>query len=328
MSYKISIIIPVYRVENYISRCCRSLFGMRFQDVEYLFVDDATPDGSIAVIESVLNEYPHRKAQVRLLTHQKNMGVACARNTGLEAATGEYIAFVDADDWIEKDMFEKLYQKAEAGHLDITGCDWYLEFEASRRYMRQPVYEKASECLIALLTGEMRWFLWAFLVRRDLYVKNNIRFLDGANIGEDMSVLIRCFSFARSYRHVPEALYHYVRSNTASMTALDSKRQIEMVKRNVDVTTGFIHSRYQNSLERELDFLKLNVKFPLLISDNTANYEVWNACFPEANRSIWKNAKQPFRNKLLQWSALHRHYWIVRGYYRLLFKFVYGILYR
>lgn len=61
-----------------------------------------------------------------------------------------------------------------------------------------------------------------------------------------------------------------------------------MVKRNVDVTTGFIHSRYQNSLERELDFLKLNVKFPLLISDNTANYEVWNACFPEANRSIWK----------------------------------------
>ena len=218
---------------------------MRFQDVEYLFVDDATPDGSIAVIESVLNEYPHRKAQVRLLTHQKNMGVACARNTGLEAATGEYIAFVDADDWIEKDMFEKLYQKAEAGHLDITGCDWYLEFEASRRYMRQPVYEKASDCLIALLTGEMRWFLWAFLVRRDLYVKNNIRFLDGANIGEDMSVLIRCFSFARSYRHVPEALYHYVRSNTASMTALDSKRQIEMVKRNVDVTTGFIHSRYQ-----------------------------------------------------------------------------------
>lgn len=75
MSYKISIIIPVYRVENYISRCCRSLFGMRFQDVEYLFVDDATPDGSIAVIESVLNEYPHRKAQVRLLTHQKNMGL-------------------------------------------------------------------------------------------------------------------------------------------------------------------------------------------------------------------------------------------------------------
>mgnify|MGYP002537937426 FL=1 len=328
MSYKISIIIPVYRVENYISRCCRSLFGMRFQDVEYLFVNDATPDGSMAVVESILNEYPHRKAHVKLLAHPKNMGVASARNTGLEAATGEYIAFVDADDWIEENMFEKLYQRAEAGHFDIVGCDWYLEFETSKRYMRQPVYERTSDCLKAMLSGEMRWFLWAFLIRRGIYVKNNIRFLDGANIGEDMAVLIRCFSFARSYRHISEALYHYVKSNAVSMTALDSKKQIEIVKRNVDATVSFIRSRYPNSLEQELDFLKLNVKFSLLISDNAANYEVWNISFPEANRSIWKNAKQPFRNRLLQWSASHRYYWIVRGYYNILFKFVYGVLYR
>ena len=297
---------------------------MRFQDVEYLFVNDATPDGSMAVVESILNEYPHRKAHVKLLAHPKNMGVASARNTGLEAATGEYIAFVDADDWIE----EKLYQRAEAGHFDIVGCDWYLEFETSKRYMRQPVYERTSDCLKAMLSGEMRWFLWAFLIRRGIYVKNNIRFLDGANIGEDMAVLIRCFSFARSYRHISEALYHYVKSNAVSMTALDSKKQIEIVKRNVDATVSFIRSRYPNSLEQELDFLKLNVKFSLLISDNAANYEVWNISFPEANRSIWKNAKQPFRNRLLQWSASHRYYWIVRGYYNILFKFVYGVLYR
>ena len=328
MNYKISIIIPVYRVENYISCCCRSLFGMRFQDVEYLFVNEATPDGSMAVVESILNEYPHRKAHVKLLAHPKNMGVASARNTGLEAATGEYIAFVDADDWIEENMFEKLYQRAEAGHFDIVGCDWYLEFETSKRYMRQPVYERTSDCLKAMLSGEMRWFLWAFLIRRGIYVKNNIRFLDGANIGEDMAVLIRCFSFARSYRHISEALYHYVKSNAVSMTALDSKKQIEIVKRNVDATVSFIRSRYPNSLEQELDFLKLNVKFSLLISDNAANYEVWNISFPEANRSIWKNAKQPFRNRLLQWSASHRYYWIVRGYYNILFKFVYGVLYR
>ena len=328
MNYKISIIIPVYRGENYISCCCRSLFGMRFQDVEYLFVNDATPDGSMAVVESILNEYPHRKAHVKLLAHPKNMGVASARNTGLEAATGEYIAFVDADDWIEENMFEKLYQRAEAGNFDIVGCDWYLEFETSKRYMRQPVYERTSDCLKAMLSGEMRWFLWAFLIRRGIYVKNNIRFLDGANIGEDMAVLIRCFSFARSYRHISEALYHYVKSNAVSMTALDSKKQIEIVKRNVDATVSFIRSRYPNSLEQELDFLKLNVKFSLLISDNAANYEVWNISFPEANRSIWKNAKQPFRNRLLQWSASHRYYWIVRGYYNILFKFVYGVLYR
>lgn len=328
MNCKISIIIPIYRAEKYISRCCESLFGMEFQDVEYLFVNDATPDDSMAIVERILNKYPHRKEQVKLLSHPKNMGVACARNTGLNTATGEYIAFVDADDWIENDMFEKMHKMAESKHLDIVGCDWLLEFETSRRYIRQPAYEEVSDCLSALMTGEMRWYLWAFLIRRDLYVKNNIHFLDGANVGEDMATLIQCFSYAQSFGHIPEALYHYVKSNTSSITALDSKRQIELVKRNVDFTTDFIHSKFFDSLNLELDFLKLNVKFPLLISEDTSNYDVWNAYFPEANNSIWKNTKQTLRNKLLQWAALHRLYWILKGYYRFLFKFVYGVLYK
>ena len=165
-------------------------------------------------------------------------------------------------------------------------------------------------------------------IRRDLYVKNNIHFLDGANVGEDMATLIQCFSYAQSFGHIPEALYHYVKSNTSSITALDSKRQIELVKRNVDFTADFIRSKFFDSLNLELDFLKLNVKFPLLISDDTSNYDVWNAYFPEANNSIWKNSKQTLRNKLLQWAALHRLYWILKGYYRFLFKFVYGVLYK
>lgn len=328
MDYKVSIIIPVYRVEKYIARCCQSLFGMRFTNTEFLFVNDATPDGSMAIVESVLNEYPQRRKQVRILTHEKNKGVACARNTGLEAATGKYIAFVDADDWVEADMFEKLYQTAESNRLDMVGCDWYMEFDTSKRYMRQPVYEKTSDCLLSMLSGEMRWFLWAFLVRRDLYVENCIHFIEGANIGEDMAVLIQCFSFAQSYRHIPEALYHYVKSNTASMTAFDAKIQIEIVKTNVDTVVDFIRNKYHDQLELELDFLKLNAKFPLLISDDVSCYKVWSTCFPEANRSIWKNTKQPFRNKLLQWAAKHHRYWILKTYYRLFFKFIYGILYK
>lgn len=328
MNCKVSIIIPVYRVEKYIARCCVSLFGMQLDGVEFLFVDDATPDGSIAVMRNVLKRYPSRTAYVKVLTHEKNKGVACARNTGLEAATGEYIAFVDADDWTESNMFEKLYGVAEQHRLDIVGCDWYLEFEYSRRYLKQPVYDHPQDCLHSMLAGEMRWFLWAFLVRRNLYMKNGIRFIEGANIGEDMAVLIRCFSFAHSYRHVEEALYHYVRYNSSSLTNITPKKQMDMVRKNIDETVDFIRERYGDNYEKELDFLKLNIKFPLLISDEISCYETWNSCFPDANRSIWKNSKQPFRNKLLQWSAMHRYYWILKAYYRLLFKFVYGILYK
>ncbi len=328
MSYKISIIIPVYRVEKYITRCCTSLFEMPFNDVEYLFVDDATPDGSILAMRSVLRQYPSRAAHVKVLLHKQNKGVACARNTGLDAATGKYIAFVDADDWVEADMFEKLYHLADQENIDIVGCDWYLEFEKSKRYMKQPVYVSPEDCLHALLAGEMRWFLWSFLIRRNLYTENGIRFMDGANIGEDMAVLIRCFSFAHSYRHVDEALYHYVRYNFGSLTNLTPKMQMDMVKLNVDSVVSFIRGRYCNKFDKELDFLKLNVKFPLLISDDASCYDVWNDCFPEANRSIWKNARQPLRNKLLQWSVMYGHYWMLKAYYRLLFKFIYGILYK
>lgn len=328
MNYKISIIIPVYRVEKYIERCCNSLFGMQFDDVEFLFVNDATPDNSVEVINNVLERYPSRVPHVRILTHDLNKGVACARNTGLIAATGEYVAFVDADDWIEGDMFERLYQCAESNHLDIVGCDWYLEFVNSRRYLKQPVYNNPKDCLKAMLAGEMRWFLWAFLIRRCLYTENNIRFSEGADIGEDMSVLIRCFSFAHSYYHLERPLYHYVRYNSGSLTSIDPKRQMELVKVNVDTVTDFIHGRYPGQYESELNFLKLNVKFPLLISDNILYYETWNNCFSEANCSIWKNTRQPFRNKLLQWSAMHHYYWVLKAYYRLLFKFVYGIIYR
>lgn len=328
MLYKISIIVPIYRAQKYIRRCCKSLFEMNFQDVEYVFVNDATPDDSILLIQNVLENYPYRKAHVKLIEHPKNMGVACARNTGIKAATGKYIGFVDADDWIEYNMFQKLYQIAEKRNLDIVGCDWFLEFETSKRYIRQPIYEKTWDCLKAMLSGEMRWFLWSFLVRRDLYMKNNIRFLEGANIGEDMAVLIQCFCFAHSYNHISEALYHYEKKNTASMTSLEPQIQMLAVKQSIDATVCFIRSQYADNLEKELNFLKLNVKFPLLISNNIENYKVWNCCFPEANQYIWKNAKQPFRNKLLQWAATHHHYWIIRCYYNLLFKFVYGILYR
>lgn len=301
---------------------------MPFKDVEYLFIDDATPDGSIEAMRSVLRQFPSRVAHVKVLSHKHNMGVACARNTGLDAAVGKYIAFVDADDWVEADMFGKLYRLAEQECLDIVGCDWFLEFAKSRRYLKQPVYASPEDCLHALLAGEMRWFLWAFLIRRNLYTENGIRFMEGADIGEDMAVLIRCFSLAHSYRHVEEALYHYVRYNSHSLTSLTPKRQVDMVKLNVDSVVNFIRGKYGTKFEKELDFLKLNVKFPLLISDDSSCYDIWNNCFPEANRSIWKNTRQPLRNKLLQWSAMHHHYWILKAYYRLLFKFVYGILYK
>lgn len=328
MNCQISIIIPVYRAEQHIARCCESLFVMDCKEVEYLFINDASPDRSMEIVKNVLSRFPARSSQVRIINQEENKGVACARNTGLNEALGKYVAFVDADDFIEPDMFSKMYQTAENYQTDIVGCDWYLEFEHSRRQLKQSLCHHPQECLKAMLAGEMRWFLWAFLIRRELYTANQLYFIDGADIGEDMFMLIRCFSYARSYKHIEEPLYHYVRYNSESLTCITPKKQMDMVKQNVDAVADFLNGRFPDIFRKDLCMMKLNVKFPLLITDETACYKVWKECFPEANSFIWENKKQAFRNKVLQWCAMKNYYWILKAYYKFVFKFIYGIIYR
>lgn len=110
---KISVIIPIYNVERFITRCAISLMKQTLkEDVEFIFVDDATPDRSIDLLQEVINQYPERRNQVRLIRHAKNKGLPAARNSGLKVAVGEYIFHCDSDDWLELDMLETLYDVA------------------------------------------------------------------------------------------------------------------------------------------------------------------------------------------------------------------------
>lgn len=112
MEYSVSVIIPVYNVGKFIERCARSLMEQTMDNVEYIFVDDASPDNSIQILQKVLADYPNRRDNVRILTHAENKGLPAARNTGLAVATGEYIFHCDSDDFVEPDMLEQLYGKA------------------------------------------------------------------------------------------------------------------------------------------------------------------------------------------------------------------------
>ena len=100
---KVSILVPVYGVEKYIERCARSLFEQTYDNIEYIFVDDCTKDRSIVILQKVLEGYPNRKNQVKILHHEKNRGLSAARNTALDASTGDYLMHVDSDDYLRKD---------------------------------------------------------------------------------------------------------------------------------------------------------------------------------------------------------------------------------
>lgn len=324
----VSIITPLYKVEDFIVRCATSLFGQTYADIEYIFVDDCSPDCSVERLQEVLQHYPQRRAQVKIIRHTRNRGVAAARNTGLEAATGDYIYYVDADDWIELDAIATMVARTENRGMDIVACGWYLSFCKNERRMPMDVYLDVESALRGMLSGLLRWNLWLYLIRRELYRQYDIHFIEGENVGEDMLVLIQLFSRAKTIAFVERPLYHYVKQNNQSITQLSPEQQMDRQKHNLDAVIGYLEKNFRGKYDLEMNFFKLNAKMPLLITDDRNSYRVWADSFPEANRYIMQNKQQTFRMRLVQWMAAKGQFWAVKLYYRFVFRVVYGIIYR
>ena len=220
----ISVIIPIYNVEKYVAKCVRSLFGQAFAPIEYLLVDDCSPDNSINIIKSILNDFPNRKEQCRFFHLDKNSGPATARNKGLENARGEYIYFCDADDWLDLTMLEKMYSLAKKERVDIVICDFYIVCE-----------NKKQGCIVSSWTPDkkasMRNYIekefnsiWNLLVRNDLYKDNHIAFVPGYKCAEDLNLSVKLFYKARKCTNLHEHLYYYNQLNGNSiMHRMDEK---------------------------------------------------------------------------------------------------------
>lgn len=323
-----SIIIPVFKVANFIEKCAYSLFKQTLKEIEYIFVDDASPDESMSILKSCIDRFPERKGHVQLLTHEQNQGLPAARNTGLAMATGEYVFHCDSDDFVEPTMLEEMYEAAKAKCADMVYCDFYLSFEKNERYMSNPRYETVEDMFkLGLLGGGMKYNVWNKLVKRDLYTDNEIWFPSGHAMGEDMT-MIRLAACAKSVAYVPKAFYHYVKLNTNAYSATMSEKHKEDILYNIDQTIKFLRSRFGGTLEKEIAFLKLNTKLPFLITDDETQYEVWKKWWPEANRFILENKRQPLRVRLVQWLAINGKFTLVKLYYRVVNKLIYGIIYK
>lgn len=322
----VSVIIPIYNVSRFIERCADSLMQQTLDGVEYIFVNDATPDNSIELLRSVLERYPNRAARVNIVEHEHNKGLPAARNTGLAVATGEYVFHCDSDDFVEPDMLEALYNAAKENGADYAWCDWFLSYDNKERYMPQPSYDTPAEALKGMLCGAMKYNVWNKLVKRSLYVDNNISFPAGHGMGEDMT-MIRLVACATKVAYVNKALYHYVRSNAEAMTQAYSERHMADVRHNVNETVAFIESRGVCS-EVDIALFKLNVKLPFLVTGDWASYRRWNEWYPEANRYIGEQHSLPFRTRLLQHMAAKRFYLGVWLYYQVVYRFLYTILYK
>lgn len=324
MRKAISVITPVFKVSQFIERCAESLMNQTFDDVEFIFVDDCSPDDSVEKLQAVISRYPGR--DVRILTHERNSGLPSARKTGFEASTGRFIYHCDGDDWVETDILEKMYNAAVENDADYVYCDFYLTFSGSERYMHNPAYKTPDEMLRkGFLSGDCKYNYWNKLASRELY--RGVEFpVDHFKGGEDM-VMIEILSRAKRLAYVPKALYHYVKTNSGAISEGFSPQRLESIQYNCAHALKALES-YPGDLTREIALFKLNVKLPFLISDDKRKYQVWKEWFPEANRYIFENTELPLRTKLLQWCAAKDWWWCVKAYYTIVFKSFYGKLYK
>lgn len=324
----ISVIVPVFNVSSFIRRSVRSLLGQTLQDVEFIFVDDASQDDSIDIVREELNHYPHRKQQVRILRHDTNKGLPAARNTGMAVATGDYIYHCDSDDYLEPDMLDSLLQVALDKDADITYCDFYLSFEKNERYMANPSYETADEMLRkGFLGGMMKYNVWNKLIRKSLYTDNHILFPEGHPMGEDMTI-IQLAAVSDKVAFVPKALYHYVKLNAGAYSNSYSQKKLDDIRYNVDRTVDFLQEKFGSCLEKEVSLFKLSIKLPFLISSDKTMYRLWEAWYPEADRYANANPDLPLRTRFLQVMAAKGQWWYVRLYYALIYKLIYGVIYK
>ena len=179
--------MPIYNVERYIERCARSVFEQTYENLEFIFVDDATPDDSVKILERVAEDYPQWKGRIKILYHDHNRGLAAARNTLVDNCKGVFITHVDSDDWVEPNMVELLMKRQQETDADIVTermmahLDDGTEKEAILGYNLED-----EELFMAYMRHSVRWMMIGKLIRTSLYMENGVRAVEGINMKGQM----------------------------------------------------------------------------------------------------------------------------------------------
>lgn len=301
---KLSIIVPVYNSEQYISKCLESLINQTLKDIEIIVVNDGSTDNSLKILET----YASKK--VKIIT-QENSGVAVARNTGLKHAKGKYIAFVDSDDWVELNMFELLYQEAIKKDYDAVMCDfWYIDDikkwdGVSTNNQDIITLEQKKEFMIKMFP-----VIWNKIYKRDKIGK--FQFKAGV-WAEDVEYLYRIMPSIDNIGVINEKLYYYYQREVSESRLYDQR-----IYNYIDNFNGIIDfykkEKYYNTYQKELEFCYVRYLYATFIK--RASYFENKEDYQEAVQCAIKNVQKQFPN-------YHKNkyfYQSLKGLYLILFN--------
>lgn len=244
----ISVIVPIYQAENYLSRCVDSILSQLLVDIEVLLVNDGSTDRS----GELCDEFARNDARVRVF-HKSHSGVSDTRQMGLDNAIGEYVIHCDSDDWMEPDMLKKMYEKTKSNLVDMVVCDYWIDnAKKSNRYIQFPCGFNTKKPLEKQIK-KLSFHVWNKLIRRTLFESYGISFPKGKTMAEDIYVVMSLLNYSIKVSYVPEPLYHY--DCSINKNHVTSKYTKEDIDSNVEIINS-LTCEINSSLHKKLQPIK------------------------------------------------------------------------
>lgn len=301
---KISIIVPVYNVEKYLTKCIDSIINQTYKDLEIILVDDGSTDNS----GQICDQYAIKDNRIKVI-HKENGGLSDARNVGIKNSTGEYLSFIDSDDYIDKDMIECLYNAITDTNSDIAVCGKYIEKETGKYYLKNvnlqlKIYD-SKEALKSILTNNLIDVsacdkLFKKTLFRDIKFPKNKYF-------EDMGTIYKLIDLCNSIVHIGGAKYHYIqRQDSITKTKFDMRyndlyehmnQLIELINKKYNYLNEYVLSYQLQNL------ITIIIEYHNGINEDKEKYiEIRNKAFKELKnnkKNILKNKKIKLTKKIM-----------------------------
>lgn len=314
---KVSVVVPVYSVESFIEKCAQSLFEQTLKDVEFIFVDDCSPDNSMAVLKAVIQRYQDRISRmnwtVRTARMPVNSGLPAVRKQGMELASGEFIINCDSDDWVDPDMLETMYNAAVENRAELVTCeiDWSNGCQFSFHRCKDKM-----DLINATLTGCVIESVCTKLIKRSILTRDGFVFpVD--NVNEDCVLSVQVAYYCNSFVQLPNKFYHYLMREGSISHVVSPEKVINnfyQFIRNISIIEDFL-SRVglYNDVKEALAVKKVKCRnYIIPIVADKEGKALWTSTYKKDIGIVLFNRMIPFRTKIIHYSVKFNVYNFLR----------------
>ena len=298
-SPKISVIVPIYNVERYLRLCLDSILTQTFTDFELLLINDGSSDGCPVIC----NEYAEKDARIRVF-HKSNGGVASARNEGLDYAKGDWIMYIDGDDWIEPTYIEDLYKAAIKNNADIAICGFRFAFENGRYVTEHPaLWDNNRQTSLHRYISSIWTTVWGSIHKSSLYSTNGIRSPKDITYCEDFHLMVRLCYFADKVISIDRPLYNYRQRSASIMHTLNKKAWRDELSAYKEIIDFF---RTQGEMETYITPMSWRtLKASQDMTLDSSRFEEFKSYNPDKKKHIWDCPFIGFKIKVLAFLITH-----------------------